>query len=267
MLSLEQYRRLMEARHSKNENLAFRIIKKHIKLILKKIPFEQMTPFNYKQIVSQNFSNELLFKMYFDMYLQIGIPNGKFMLESLNKVKSFDLSFESIFTGELAKWLGLNVGLRIQTVGETFIETILGVISNSYRQNVTIDVMNREIMKELNLPNFYKWQGMRIARTETTTITNYSTYIAGKTSKYVLEKMWISIPDKRTRTQPVSNYDHRLMDGVVVDYEMPFDVNGNGILYPGDQTTGTAGNIINCRCTLALIPKKDKTGLPIRKIV
>ena len=76
-------------------------------------------------------------------------------------------------------------------------------------------------------------------------------------SGYEMEKRWISALDKRTR-DPHSN-----VNGKKADQDDAFVVGGEKLMYPGDPN-GAAGNVINCRCTVAVIPKRDKNGRLIR---
>jgi hypothetical protein len=48
------------------------------------------------------------------------------------------------------------------------------------------------------------------------------------------------------------------------DLEKPFFVGGENILYPGDGKA-SAGNVINCRCTIAFVGKRDADGMLIIK--
>ena len=43
-----------------------------------------------------------------------------------------------------------------------------------------------------------------------------------------------------------------------------FDVGGELLSYPGDLS-GSPGNVINCRCCVAMVPLADDNGLPILK--
>ena len=58
----------------------------------------------------------------------------------------------------------------------------------------------------------------------------------------VKEKEWLSTKDDRVRIE------HLEVDGQVVPIDEPFIVGGEELMYPGDAS-GSAGNVINCRCT------------------
>lgn len=57
------------------------------------------------------------------------------------------------------------------------------------------------------------------------------------------KKEWNAILDNRTRES------HRLADGQVVDIDENFIVDGEELMYPGDDSRASLKNTINCRCT------------------
>lgn len=102
-----------------------------------------------------------------------------------------------------------------------------------------------------------------IARTNITTITNAASNAAARETKLLLRKVWISAQDKRTRRLPRDKFDHLHMDGVVVALNEPFNVSGELLDHPGDPK-GSAGNIVQCRCTVAHEAIRDRNGRLIR---
>jgi uncharacterized protein with gpF-like domain len=155
------------------------------------------------------------------------------------------------------------MGLRIVSVHQTLIDSIVAVIANGYENNLSVADITRNLQNKFG---WYKYQALRIARTETTTATNYATVVAAQNSDFVLEKTWISVQDNRTRRPPNSIYDHLDMNGVKVGLNQPFFTSGENIMYPGDPNA-SAGNVINCRCKVVFTIKEDENGLPIRKTI
>ena len=86
-----------------------------------------------------------------------------------------------------------------------------------------------------------------------------------------MEKEWISAEDARTRGfENTQGFDHYHMNGVKVGEKEKFVLNSNKygqdlLEFPGDPK-GKAGNLVNCRCTIALVPKRDDDGNLIRKL-
>lgn len=251
--------------HAKYEKRAYSILKKHIKVIVSKIPLGNVTVSNAKMTVIANFDKEQLIKAYQEMYLSIGLSHGRYIVRELSNEKDIGLkSFSDIFQETLFSWMGTNVGSRIVSVGTTLADEIVNIIISSFNNEMNIMQIRNLIYRKLNSPNFYRWQALRIARTETTTIGNYASLQAAKNSKLVLLKEWVSIQDERTRHRPVNFYDHLVMNGVTVGIDEKFNVSNDLLDYPGD-TNAEAGDIINCRCGLSFIPKRDKDGNLIKK--
>ncbi len=98
--------------------------------------------------------------------------------------------------------------------------------------------------------------------TETVRATNFGGLLGAFESKLVMEKRWSAAHDLRTRgAKPNDKYDHLHLDKVQTDLLKPFfdSKSGEPIMYPGDPLA-KAGNVINCRCSLAFIPKRDANG-------
>ena len=245
----------------RSEQTANRIVRKHIRKIIKDIPFNNMSKATYNALIVANITKEKIEKMYSDLYITVGEPIYTSIDKRLKRVKLFG---DNWFNELMNLWLQQNAGQNITSVHSTLIQTILDTISQGYEQNLS----TQDIATLLQRQGFYRQQALRIARTETTTITNASTIMAGNSSNLVMDKVWISAQDNRTRLRP---FDHLHMNGVTVPYEEDFNVSGEMLAYPGDQTNGevrsSGGNVINCRCKVALLPRLDEDGLPIRKII
>lgn len=59
----------------------------------------------------------------------------------------------------------------------------------------------------------------------------------------IISKVWLATDDDRTREE------HMEADGQEVDYNEPFEVGGEELMYPADHA-GSGWNIYNCRCTM-----------------
>jgi hypothetical protein len=109
-----------------------------------------------------------------------------------------------------------------------------------------------------------------IARTETGRAIHSGTFVGADKSPFVKVKEWISARDSRTRGNPINGQkdkaDHWLMDGQIVEFKQKFvdPRNGRELEHPHDPK-GTAADTVNCRCTFAVLTKKNEQGKPIRK--
>lgn len=84
-----------------------------------------------------------------------------------------------------------------------------------------------------------------LSQFETDTAGNAGQYIgADEMSGPPLEKVWMAVIDEHTREW------HADMDGVATAMDEPFDVDGEDMMYPLDDSLGASGrNLYNCRCT------------------
>lgn len=241
----------MDKLRLRQELQAYRIVRRNVLKIVNSIKFENMTVGTYEALVNANVTEKQIKEMYKEIYTTLIKPQYK---RSLIKA---EIDFETI----ILNWLNSNAGLRIVSVHQTLIDSIIAVIADGYANNLSVADITRNLQNKFG---WYKAQALRIARTETTTATNYATGLAAENSKYELEKTWISVQDNRTRRPPKSMFDHLDMNGVKVDANKPFFVGGEEIMFPGDPN-GMSGNIINCRCKVVYTIKEDEDGLPILK--
>lgn len=93
-----------------------------------------------------------------------------------------------------------------------------------------------------------------IARTETNRALNGGTLEGWRQSGLVSGKTWISALDDRTRTPPASEFDHVGAHGETVGLDEQFVATGEPLDGPG--LGGSAGNVINCRCSMAAVLKE-----------
>ncbi len=264
-MTREQYRKRWIRRHGRYEKQAYKIFIKALRDMANNIPFEFLTLSNYNMIIESSVTQDDLINAYYEVYDTIGKQEGEWVGKYINcQIKDFTLSaFLSEWDKRLLSWLLENSSFRVVTVRQDYIRFLQQFFAFGINDGKTIQELARELQKAINKRNFYRWQALRIARTETTAAANYATTISSSVSGVVQEKVWISARDARTRRPPKSNFNHFAMDGVRVDENEPFNVSGEELMYPGDPR-GSAGNVINCRCTHALVPKLDSTGRIIR---
>lgn len=110
----------------------------------------------------------------------------------------------------------------------------------------------------------YKHRGETIARTEVISATNFARINAGKQAG-MKTKTWITAIDERTRTfAHKDEFDHALMHLKTIPIDEKFQVPKAGGGYeeidmPGDPKA-SAGNRINCRCTVAFAKFEEEWG-------
>lgn len=244
------------------ERKAYLIVQKHIKSILNGIPVDNTTLENYPIIIELNITPDQIYRMLREIHTTIGINYGNKVNNSLEKVKKANVLFNETLLKEILLFLSSEGGVKVTSVRDTLIQDMIKIIQNSLGENGTIIDLRNVIQAIVSKSQtFYKWQSLRIARTETTSASNFSAMKAAEMSDLVLDKVWISVQDNRTRITP---YDHFDMNNQKQELEKPFFVGGENIMYPGD-TKASAGNVINCRCTISFVPKRDADGMLILK--
>ena len=241
----------MDKLRQRQEITAYRIVRRNVLKITNGIPFNNMGKFTFEALVNSNVTVSQIKEMFLEIYTTLGKPQYK-------RSQKDGIDFEMI----ISQWLNDSAGLRIVSVHQTLIDSIVQVIAKGYEDNISVADITRNLQRQFG---WYKYQALRIARTETTTATNYTTVLASQNSEYELVKKWISVQDARTRRPPHSIYDHLDINGQVVDEFSPFFVGGENIEFPGDPKA-KAGNVVNCRCKIVYLLKEDDDGLPIRKI-
>lgn len=144
-----------------------------------------------------------------------------------------------------------------QQINATTLDTLGTVFQQAQSEGWSVPEMQKHLTTLFDqwaqgaaTPEDFAWYTSRmppyrtemIARTETIRSSN-----AGTQELFqewgVKEHEWLSTKDDRTRP------DHLEADGQAVGIDQPFSVGGEMLMYPGDPS-GSAGNTINCRCTV-----------------
>jgi hypothetical protein len=232
-MNRNKYRNLFLALHGKNERLFSREIQKAIK----------------KDLADVNYNLDLLVlletqKTMQNEIIKIGKQIGSINYNRLTKdQKRNNPFFSQVWQNYVIENSKDLIGTKITTIKETLINDVRRIVESS---NNIFDI-SKEISTFVNKPDFYKWQSLRIARTETTIAMNTAVNVAGEASGVRFVKRWISAGDGNERES------HAIMNGTTTTQQGQF---GNGLSYPGD-TNGEASEIINCRCTFLQEPIRE----------
>jgi len=156
--------------------------------------------------------------------------------------------------------LGMKAGERITAITgasrDRAIEIIKAILQEATMEGLGASQMAIKLRDALG----GKWgtdatyRAARIARTDTTMASNLGSLTGAIESKEPMKKVWLSTRDTKTRRPKKHNrFDHYGRfptgpDGETVDLKEPFTKTGEHLQYPGDYS-GSAGNVINCRCT------------------
>lgn len=259
---MNNQRDIFLALHSNYEKKAFRMILKEFRKLLKGIPFDNITMENAKYVILLNINEESLRNVMQKVYLTIGLQYGRMVEKAIRKeekaFRPYGL-FSRAFQYFVYNFFRNEGGFMIRSLTETMSTQVMNEMSKGIEQGETLNQMQERVRKTVNKPDFYRWQAMRIARTETTTAMNAAKEIAVDESGLVVEKVWVHSSSKDPRI------DHIYMDGKAVNGNEPFELPSGAIMrYPGDKAGG-AKETINCLCTFSYKPKRDENGRLIFK--
>ena len=257
---IRQYRKQWLRWHNGYERMARIIFQRTFKEIAKDIPFDRMTEGTYKAYLQTHVSKEKIFESYVKVYSEVGSKHGKRVGVQINKQineKNFTIDgFLNEFQRTLVNFLVTNEGGRITTVRQSYIKYLTQIMSKGIEEGKTISMISTDMTKLIKSRNFYRWQALRIARTETTAASNYAATVSSSVSGVLMDKVWISALDERTRQ---GKFNHLEMNQKRVPLDKAFNVSGEKLMFPGDPK-GSGGNVINCRCSVAQVVRRDLDG-------
>ena len=242
------------------ERKAYRIVQKHIKHILSKIPVSNATPNTWEMLIHGNIHEEQIKAMFIEIYSVIGLNYGNRVNKELEKLTKANVLFNEYLLNEILVFLQSGGTTKIVSVQQTLIQDVIDAIKAQLGVNATVIDIQRAIYNIVSKSQtFYKYQSLRIARTETTAASGLAAMKTAQQSDLVLEKTWISALDDRTRN------DHRLINGNTVDLDANFIMaSGVEMSYPG-EIGKPANEVINCRCTISFKGKRDINGMLMTK--
>ena len=139
-------------------------------------------------------------------------------------------------------------------------EQIRRYLIQSAEQNLTLP----ETIVLLRGAGITDYRAELIARTETGRAANIGSMVGATSTGLVTVKEWIAAKDNRTRRIPRDQFDHLNMDGTKIPMDATFKLqNKKGgfdfMLHPCDSS-GSAADVCNCRCTLGYEAQRDKNG-------
>ena len=224
-------------------------------------------PNQWQHQIDSSFDEEDLIKAYTRLYVEIGLKHGNRIGKAANmSKKDFNPEFfREAYEKYVAMYLQQHALARIFNIRSTFIEWLAGGLRKRAAEGMFGDSPDPSrvatwLQNQVRRRDFYRWQALRIARTESTAASNLGGVNAIKDSGYVMDKIWVSAHDPRTRRHPEDWFDHWEMDGKSVRMDEKFKLSSakggqDELEYPGDPS-GHPANIINCRCTLIYKPRK-----------
>lgn len=213
--------------------------------------------------------NEKIEPVLTDLHVVAGLFFANKGLREINKAvrmrtKAASFGFNEQWAEDIIAYFKVHLlDKAVYPISQTTRDQILAVLEQGQREGWGYE----RIADALRDPEMLLWRARMIVRTETLFASDIGRKLAADKSDYETGKEWIAANDHRTR------HSHRAVDGEVVAQDAKFAVSiykGNlpvGVEMmtgPGDPTA-SAGNVINCRCTAALVPLRDEGGKLIPK--
>jgi hypothetical protein len=189
-----------------------------------------------------------------DMHVFTGLTVANRTLRELrrhNPKKMANLGFNEKWTQMIIDYFNLHLLESVTSIDETTRKFILKTLEQGFRELWSTE----EIVKALNDRLYMANRAAKIVRTESTRAAGHGVLTGAGEYDYEVVKEWISIPDNRRR------HSHANVEGEQRDLDKPFS---NGLMFPGDPE-GPADETIFCRCTMAVVPKRNEQGQLIPK--
>jgi hypothetical protein len=180
---------------------------------------------------------------YLDVYGRVG---SWFALDAQKSLKSYGAVFqtksdETVFDRRMRNYVAINLRDRLQGVLDTTTNRARRKLFEGIQNGDGIEVIAREMVRAGSGIADVK-RARVIARTEIISASNKGSLEGAKDTGIPLKKEWLATRDNRTRIE------HAEADGQAVLMDEDFIVMGEEMEYPGDPS-GSASNVINCRCT------------------
>lgn len=223
----------------------------------------QMTPATAQQF----FQDAKYIEMYSGMYSKIGLQFANWYSRNIEKYmpKADAGNMQSIWRNAFA-FMGQQVGTQSaimvsSTAQATLTNTIRQFMADPVFQSGGEVVQAKMLRQKFN--HLADYQAKRIVRTEATNAANYATEQAALNlfAGQDMIKTWKSGYDARVRPA------HQAANNQTVPFNSKFSVDGESLQRPGDPSA-SAGNRINCRCAMIVLPKAgaNTIGAPITNI-
>jgi hypothetical protein len=183
-----------------------------------------------------------------DAYQTIGKRAATAIKDTQGKSFKRAVPMAPAFEEGMGRYIRKNAARKVKDIDDTTKARIAILIQHGIDDGLTNAEVAASIRQAALIDSAYR--SALIARTESHSAANAGSLESAIDSDVVLEKEWIFTEDERTRDGMDSEFDHTDVDNVPVDE--PFIVSGEELMYPGDPS-GSAGNIINCRCAIGYV--------------
>lgn len=151
---------------------------------------------------------------------------------------------EDAYYSSMRFWIDIYAARKVTKVDQTTIDKLKEIIARNMENDLSNDAIADEIEELSEIAS--RVRAMTIARTETHSVAIMSVDSAIRNSVIgdsLQKKEWMTFEDERTRQEHID------ANGKSVGVDESFNVGGEALSFPGDPT-GSAWNVINCRCVV-----------------
>ena len=206
--------------------------------------------------IKSNFS-----EFYKSIYVNIGLRFASWYADNIDKyiikqlqTNNYKDTWETAFAKEGKRVAAVRVVTVQGTAKNELEKTLKKLMTDADFQSRGAAEKGRILRQRFN--KLSRYQAERIVRTEATNAANLgvmqsATDVYGKNS---LQKKWITSMDGRERSA------HAFANGQIVDFNDKFKVGGEMLDRAGDPS-GSAANVVNCRCAIAPFPKAEAQAI------
>ena len=184
-------------------------------------------------------------------YRLVAMHFGKRLLSEAKAYTGPDVIKESLterLSYAVGSFIGRWVATKVTQINRTTENQIRRIIRSGFEEGLSVAKIGSNI-RTMAAP-MSALRANIIARTETHTAANFGAQQAAELTGLNMKREWVSAQDDRTRD--TSEADHVDADGQTVGMKEPFTVSGEKLMFPGDPS-GSAANVINCRCAVVFI--------------
>lgn len=203
------------------------------------------------------FKESELTKLYENLYEQIGLYFANWYAKNFDKFikKALNLPNQQSIWAAGFSFVGNQVaGQRVTSVSGTAKNTLIAVTTRLMKDPDFQKEGSQSKARILKgqFAGYSRYQSERLVRTESTNAANYATLTSASDifAGSEMMKQWISGRDARVRPA------HQAAQGQIVPFNKKFLVGGESLNHAGDPS-GSASNVINCRCSVAPFPKPN----------
>lgn len=181
--------------------------------------------------------------------------------EELGITKAF--GFNRFFADLMRTFFNLVGGAKITSITDTERERVRVILEQAAEEALP----PRETAKLLRSDDINIPRSKLIARTELSAAMNQGAHEGAKRTGVILDSVWISTLNDRTRRMPRDQANHLVMNEVKIPFGGLFEVpSKKGITlmrHPGDPSAPPY-QICNCRCRAISVARRDSSGRLMR---